>query len=135
MSYGFVYVLANSAMPGMYKIGFTERSPAKRAEELSASSGVPTPFEVVCYAEFSNCQQEESRLHAKFSKFRTNKSREFFRMRLAEIVDEFKFSEYSLSYCNVQVEYFCFLDEKRRPPNKSSDASQKGFEAWLASEQ
>lgn len=43
---GYVYVLVNEAMPGMVKIGFTERTPTERARELSYSTGVPKPFEV-----------------------------------------------------------------------------------------
>lgn len=41
---GWVYVLANLAMPGLVKVGCTGRSPATRACELTASTGVPPPF-------------------------------------------------------------------------------------------
>ncbi len=43
---GYVYVLMNSSMRGLVKIGKTEREPEERAKELSASTGVPTPFMV-----------------------------------------------------------------------------------------
>lgn len=43
---GYVYVLTNPAMPGLVKIGFTDRSPTERARELSATTGVPSPFAV-----------------------------------------------------------------------------------------
>ncbi|MDC0850100.1 GIY-YIG nuclease family protein [Pseudomonas aeruginosa] len=39
--YGFVYVLTSPAMPGLYKVGATTRSPRQRAEELSRGTGVP----------------------------------------------------------------------------------------------
>lgn len=43
---GYVYVLINGAMKGLCKIGFTRTTPQERAKELSASTGVPLPFEV-----------------------------------------------------------------------------------------
>ncbi|MGP8777143.1 GIY-YIG nuclease family protein [Pseudomonas aeruginosa] len=49
--YGFVYVLTSPAMPGLYKVGATTRSPRQRAEELSRGTGVPHEFEVAFYAE------------------------------------------------------------------------------------
>lgn len=42
----FVYMLRNSAMPGLLKVGFTTGTPEVRAAELSAATGVPTPFQV-----------------------------------------------------------------------------------------
>lgn len=78
MSYGFVYLLGNAAMPCYYKIGCTERSPHRRAEELSAGTGVPHPFQVLLYIEADNFQKVEQRLHQELSDFRPNPSREFF---------------------------------------------------------
>ena len=46
---GFVYVLTNTSMPGLIKLGFTTQSPPKRAEQLSHETPVPTPFKVACY--------------------------------------------------------------------------------------
>lgn len=34
---GYIYVLANSAMPDLVKVGKTTRTPAERAAELSKS--------------------------------------------------------------------------------------------------
>jgi hypothetical protein len=45
---GFVYVLENSLMSGVYKIGFTARNPDVRARELSEQYKLPAPFSV-CY--------------------------------------------------------------------------------------
>lgn len=40
---GYVYIISNKAMPGIFKIGFTLKDPALRAKELD-SPGVPYPF-------------------------------------------------------------------------------------------
>ncbi len=39
-----VYILESSSMPGMVKIGYTKGDPIDRANTLSKSTGVPTPF-------------------------------------------------------------------------------------------
>ena len=75
---GFVYILSNGHMPDLYKIGCTERSPHARAAELSQSTGVPSAFRVLCYAEFDRFQSIERSLHEWCAKYRVNDSREFF---------------------------------------------------------
>ncbi len=52
--WGFVYILGNQAMPGIYKVGTTKFSPHRRAEELSRGTGVPHEYEVFYYAELAN---------------------------------------------------------------------------------
>lgn len=61
---GFVYVLLNQSLPGCVKIGKTTRDSAARANELSAATGVPTPFLVAYEAFFRDCDQAESYIHA-----------------------------------------------------------------------
>jgi hypothetical protein len=75
--YGFIYLLANDAMPCYYKIGCTERAPHRRAAELSSGTAVPHPFRVVLYIEVDNFQAREQALHDHLS-FRVNTQREFF---------------------------------------------------------
>lgn len=76
--FGFVYLLGNHWMPDLYKIGCTERSPHKRAAELSDHTGVPEAFDVLCYIEVEDFQAVERRFHALFSGERINTGREFF---------------------------------------------------------
>lgn len=78
MSHGFVYVLSNPSMPGIFKIGMTERSPHLRACELSAATGVAAAFEVLCYAEFAHAYEMEREIHEVLQPFRYSPSREFF---------------------------------------------------------
>jgi len=87
--YGFVYVLANQSMPGIYKIGHTTRAPMQRAAELSGTTGVPTPFIVAYYAEVLDPSKFERCAHETFATNRICQSREFFRMEPAELKQVF----------------------------------------------
>lgn len=77
-NYGFVYILGNESMPDIFKIGCSERSPHARADELSKPTGVPTPFQVLCYIEVEDFQAVERNMHKWFDEYRVNPSREFF---------------------------------------------------------
>ena len=77
-----VYVLTNRAMPGIVKIGMTDRDDVKLRMAELYSTGVPLPFE--CAAALEVADQQASRvedaLHAAFGPHRINASREFFRI-------------------------------------------------------
>jgi hypothetical protein len=75
---GIVYVLKNAAMPGIVKIGFTQRTDAKTRMNELYTSGVPVPFECVYAARVSNFEKVEKALHTAFSPHRINPKREFF---------------------------------------------------------
>ena len=88
--FGFVYILANASMPGLYKIGMTERSPMRRAAELSGGTGVPAPYLVVFYSETESPREVERACHKRFEGCRLSSGREFFSLspeQLAEVVD------------------------------------------------
>jgi hypothetical protein len=76
---GFVYLMGNVSMPDIYKIGMTMRSAQERADELSAPSGLPTPFEVLCAVELEDPRTFERRMHRFFCHNRVSETREFFR--------------------------------------------------------
>ena len=77
-----VYVLTNPAMPGIVKIGMTDRDDVQRRMAELYSTGVPLPFE--CAAALEVADQQASRvedaLHTAFGPHRINASREFFRI-------------------------------------------------------
>jgi T5orf172 domain/Sel1 repeat len=77
---GFLYVLANSAMPGLVKVGKTNRSPSERAGELSGVTGVPTPFIVIYEQLFQDCDAAETFVHTFLAQkgHRISDAREFF---------------------------------------------------------
>jgi hypothetical protein len=88
MEAGWVYVLVNSSIPGLAKVGRTSRDPAGRAVELSAVTGVPTPFVVAFDQHFSDCHQAEQIIHDEMDRrgWRAAANREFFRASASDIV-------------------------------------------------
>ena len=85
---GFIYILTNPSLVGIVKIGKTTRSPANRVAELSSATGVPTPFQLVYYAEFADCDAAERALHGLFTdrNARVADNREFFRIAPHEAI-------------------------------------------------
>jgi tetratricopeptide (TPR) repeat protein len=85
---GYIYVLANSAMPDLVKVGKTTRTPAERAAELSKVTGVPTPFIVVYEQLVDDCTAAEEFVHTMLQQkgYRESDNREFFRAPVSEIV-------------------------------------------------
>jgi hypothetical protein len=88
MSVGYVYVLANSSMPGLVKVGKTVRLPSERADELSGVTGIPTPFIVVYEEYFEDCDSAEACIHSELMarQLRVSDGREFFRAAASEVV-------------------------------------------------
>jgi len=86
MSKGYVYVLTNASMPGIVKIGRTERDPFARAAELH-TTGLPTPFEVIACVLVQNAAALERDLHALFSAQRVSGNREFFQVAVSAVAE------------------------------------------------
>ncbi len=83
---GFIYILINPVMPGLVKIGRTSGTSEDRAAELSAVTGLPTPFVVACDWITYDCVAAEEEVHACLETMRYSKDREFFRMPLKEAI-------------------------------------------------
>ena len=87
---GYVYILVNTSMPGLIKVGKTERDCQKRAKEISEATGVPTPF-AVAYTLFSEeYERLEDEIHRVLREYRVNPKREFFRCPVDAAVDILK---------------------------------------------
>lgn len=76
-----VYVLTNSAMPGLVKIGITgqDADAAKRIAQLY-TTGVPVPFDLAFACRVPNAAEVERALHTAFGPHRINPKREFFQI-------------------------------------------------------
>lgn len=84
-SQGFVYVLENELMPGIYKIGMTTKDVQGRCNEISNATGVPLPFNIVSYYHSDDPCGDEKLVHEWLSEYRINPNREFFKCSLPEI--------------------------------------------------
>jgi hypothetical protein len=80
---GYLYILSNSEMPGLLKIGQTTRTVADRVVELNSATGVPAPFTVEAWFESADPQSHETELH-KLLAHRRLPNREFFRVTIEE---------------------------------------------------
>lgn len=76
-----VYVLTNPAMPGLVKIGMTDRADVSRRMGDLYTTGVPLPFDCVIAREIQDREAAdiERALHIAFGPNRINPSREFFK--------------------------------------------------------
>jgi hypothetical protein len=76
-------------MPGLLKIGMTERTPKIRLSEANTTDTwrPPTPYKLEMAKKVINPKQKETTLHLLLAQFteRINPNREFFRVSLEEI--------------------------------------------------
>jgi RNA polymerase subunit RPABC4/transcription elongation factor Spt4 len=78
-SVGYVYVLTHPQMPGLVKIGKTQRHPDERLAELSQHTGVPGAFILAYHREVNDCDDVERVVHLRLSAHRVE-GKEFFRI-------------------------------------------------------
>ncbi len=74
-----VYILTNSIMPDLIKIGHTTDL-EKRVKDLSSHAGVPVAFECYYCCVVEDMKDIEKRLHIGLGDHRINPKREFFRI-------------------------------------------------------
>lgn len=104
---GFVYIFTNPAMPGLVKVGYTQKDVYERKNTLK-KAGVPQDFVVHDYRFFIDCFRAEERMHESLEKEceRIGKS-EFFKIckkRAAQILEGL-----SLSQCRGKNEFEDFV--------------------------
>lgn len=76
---GHIYILRNASLPDMVKIGFTCKPVADRIGQLSKSTSVPTPFELVQAFSSPTPMAHEAAVHMALAGDRLP-GREFFRV-------------------------------------------------------
>ena len=80
---GYVYIISNPAMPGIFKIGFTRKNPELRAKEFD-STGVPHPYVVEYEILVDEPHALEQRVHKSLRAQREGK--EWFRCSFTQAV-------------------------------------------------
>ena len=83
----WIYVLTNPTMPNLVKIGYTDKTPDKRATQVSRSTGVPLKFNVAYAFRCFNAHALELELHRYLKDYRINTDREFFQIGVNEVKD------------------------------------------------
>jgi len=86
MTDGYIYCFSNASMPGILKVGMTERTPEERVKELF-TTGVPSPFKIEFAKRVKDAKGKESSLHLLLEQYtdRIYPRREFFRVSPEEV--------------------------------------------------
>ena len=89
MTDGYIYCFSNQSMPGILKIGMTERTPEIRLNEANRSDTwrPPTLYKIEFAKKVLNPKQKETTLHKLLSQYteRINPKGEFFRVSTEEV--------------------------------------------------
>ena len=83
-----VYVLTNAAMPGLVKIGMTDRPDVQQRMRDLYTTGTPLPFDCVIAWELADgaAADVEQAFHTAFGPHRINPAREFFQVVPEQVV-------------------------------------------------
>jgi T5orf172 domain-containing protein len=113
---GYVYVLSNPKMKGLFKIGYSERAVKERIEELNSATGVPAPFELEAAFASSEPKAHEQKVHAELQEYRIP-GKEFFEVHISKAL--------------AVIESICkrppvFLNDRSRSAWKSLDHTPSG---------
>lgn len=119
---GYLYCAINPSLPGLIKIGTTTKHPLERVRELSAPTGVPTPFVLAYHRAVYNPFKAELHVHELLDAFRISDSREFFKLPLHEAIktiDSIPENAYDVS--TPWAELFATFPDDGRPRNLTFD--------------
>jgi len=102
---GYVYAFSNASMPGIIKIGMTERSPEERLSEANMPDTFrpPTPYVIEMYKQIENYKETERKIHMIISDKRINPKREFFTITINDVKEIFDNLEET--YTDSKIEY------------------------------
>lgn len=95
---GWVYIISNKAMPGILKIGYTERTPYIRAYELY-NTGCPYPYKVDYSIYVNKPYEVEQKAHE--LQRSTNVGKEWFSCSKEEAIETIN---NSIKICNATIE-------------------------------
>jgi hypothetical protein len=115
-----IYVLSNPAMPGLYKIGMTDKDDLTvRMKELY-TTGVPLPFDCVYACIVEDNAETEKAMHSKFAKQRVNPRREFFKLKALRIVKAIKPFEVSDITPSFREDFDSYFTEEEKDARREA---------------
>ena len=82
---GIVYALTNETMPGLVKIGYTDRDNVQARMKELFSTGVPYPFVCLEAVRIDDYKNIERQLHRVFEPDRYYQKREFFEVSVEQV--------------------------------------------------
>jgi hypothetical protein len=109
-----VYVLSNPAMPGLHKIGMTDKDDLTVSMKELYTTGVPLPFDCVYACIVEDNAETEKAVHSKFAKQRVNPRREFFKLKPLRIIKAIKPFEISDITPNFREDFDSLLTEEEK---------------------
>jgi hypothetical protein len=88
-NYHYIYILTNPSIPGIVKIGFTERNAYERLKEINSASGVIIPWEIRFTYKCPYGRTLEGEIHSYLENIglRLNKRREGFAMSVNDAIN------------------------------------------------
>jgi hypothetical protein len=81
---GYIYILSNKSIPGILKIGYTDRTPQERVKEINSATGVITNWYVANSFSCYSPKIIETLVHQKLQDFRIVNNKEGFAVSLTE---------------------------------------------------
>ena len=118
---GWIYVFTNKAMPGLIKIGQTERDPNLRVSEQH--SGLPYPHDIQYEVMVKNPYATEQRIHRSLKKY--HESKEWFRMDVETAVAQIQL----LISDNHYTETYYLVEEKKIAELKAKELEKRELAA------
>ena len=70
---GYIYILENKGMPGILKIGFTEKAPIERVKEINSGTGVITTWYIANTFACKSPKNIEILVHQQLKQYNVNK--------------------------------------------------------------
>jgi hypothetical protein len=109
-----VYILSNPAMPGLLKIGLTDKANLPLRMKELYTTGVPLPFDCVYACIVEDNAVVEKAMHTKLAKYRVNLKHEFFKISAKAAVKALKLYELQDITTCFRVDFdSALLDEEK----------------------
>ena len=148
---GYIYVLSNESMPGVFKVGRSINGGATRAKQIY-QTGVPTPFQIEFEILVNEPCDTEILIHEELAEYRVSPDREFFKHDLIEIIKcitdvciaDYGFSVVTdIEQCaaetirtnHIDIPYYNKLLAVRFIPREAFELAIKKYDEWLEGRQ